>query len=71
MSAVLNVGGEQIDGSKHALVKHDIDHINHWSGRKAGDSKKIIAHDSKIFVVITNWISHAISHEAQCDQARH
>ena len=65
MSSVLIVGGDQIDGIKQVLVKHGIDHINHWSGRKAGDSNKVIPHDTKIIVLITNWISHAITHKVK------
>lgn len=65
MSSVLIVGGDQIDGIKQVLDKHGMDHINHWSGRKAGDSNKVIPHDTKIIVLITNWISHSITHKVK------
>ncbi len=65
MSSVLVVGGDQISGIKQALVNHGIDHINHWSGRKAGDSNKIIPQDTKIIVLITDWISHSITHKVK------
>lgn len=65
MSSVLVVGGDQISGIKQVLVNHGLDHINHWSGRKAGDSNKIIPQDTKIIVLITDWISHSITHKVK------
>lgn len=65
MSSVLIVGGDQIDGIRQVLSNHGIDHINHWSGRKVGDSHRIIPHDTKIIVLITNWISHSITHKVK------
>ena len=63
MSSVLIVGGDQIDGIKQVLNNHGVDQINHWSGRKSGDSNKVIPLDTKIIVLITNWISHSITHK--------
>lgn len=67
MSSVLIVGGDQIDGIKQVLVNYGIDHINHWSERKAGDSNKVIPYDTEIIVLITNWISHSITHKVKRD----
>jgi hypothetical protein len=64
-SSALIVGGDQIDGIKQVLTNHGITHINHWSGRKVGDSNKIIPHDTKFIVLITNWISHSITHKVK------
>lgn len=60
-SSALIVGGDQIDGIKQILNHHGIDQVNHWSGRKVGDSHKIIPKDTKIIVLITGWISHAFT----------
>ena len=60
-SSALIVGGDQIDGIKQVLTHHGIDQINHWSGRKVGDSHKIIPKDTKVIVLITGWISHAFT----------
>ena len=65
MSSVLIVGGDQIDGIKQVLINHGIQHINHWSGRKVGDSNKVIPFDTEIIVLITNWISHSITHKVK------
>ncbi|MDZ4142599.1 MAG: DUF2325 domain-containing protein [Methylotenera sp.] len=63
MSSVLIVGGDQIDGIRQVLSNHGVNQINHWSGRKVGDSHRIIPHDTTIIVLITNWISHSITHK--------
>ena len=60
-SSALIVGGDHIDGIKRILTHHGIDQINHWSGRKVGDSHKIIPKDTKVIVLITDWISHAFT----------
>lgn len=65
MSSVLIVGGDQIDGIKQVLTNHGVKHINHWSGRKAGDSNRVIPYDTRIIVLVTNWISHAITHKVK------
>lgn len=63
--SALVVGGDQIDGIKQVLTQHGIDHINHWSGRKVGDGNRVIPHDTKFIVLITNWISHSITHKVK------
>ena len=63
--SALIVGGDQIDGIKQVLVNHGITEINHWSGRKVGDSNKVIPQDTKFIVLITNWISHSITHKVK------
>ena len=65
MSSVLIVGGDQIDAIKQVLISHGAEHINHWSGRKSGDSNKVIPQDTKMIVLITNWISHSITHKVK------
>ncbi len=65
MSSVLIVGGDQIDGIKQVLNKHGVDDINHWPGRKAGDTHKVIPHDTRVIIFITNWISHSITHKVK------
>ena len=64
-NSALIVGGDQIDGIKQVLTNHGIQHINHWSGRKVGDSNKVIPFDTEIIVLITNWISHSITHKVK------
>lgn len=65
MSSVLIVGGDQIDGIKKVLNNHGVQHISHWSGRKVGDSNKVIPSHVDMIVLITNWISHSITHKVK------
>lgn len=64
-SRALIVGGDQIDGIKQVLTNHGITHINHWSGRKVGDGNRVIPQDTQFIVLITNWISHSITHKVK------
>lgn len=63
MSSVLIVGGDQVAGIKQVLSHYGVAHINHWSGRKSGDSNRTIPHDTKVIVLVTDWISHSITHK--------
>jgi hypothetical protein len=70
MSTALIVGGDQIDGIKQELANFGIQHINHWSGRKVGDGKKIIPQDTELIVLITDWISHTFTHKIKQSAAK-
>lgn len=63
--SALVVGGDQIDGIRQILTHHGITEINHWSGRKVGDSSRVIPQDTQFIVLITNWISHSITHKVK------
>lgn len=70
MSSVLIVGGDQIDGIKQVLSNYGVDHINHWSGRKAGDGHKVIPQNTKVIVLITKWINHSITYKLKRNAVR-
>ncbi len=70
MSTALIVGGDQIARIKEELKNYGITEINHWSGRKVGDGKKVIPHDTKLIVLITDWISHQFTHKIKQDAAK-
>lgn len=70
MSLALIVGGDQIAGIKQELHKHGIRKIRHWSGRKSGDGKKVIPHDTELIVLVTDWISHPFMHKIKQTAAR-
>lgn len=70
MSTALIVGGDQIASIKEELKNYGITEINHWSGRKVGDGKKVIPHDTKLIVLITDWISHQFTHKIKQDAAK-
>jgi hypothetical protein len=70
MSTALIVGGDQIDGIKQVLGNYGITHIDHWSGRKVGDSKRAIPQDTQLIVLITDWISHTFTHNIKRNAAK-
>ena len=70
MSTALIVGGDQIASIKQELKNYGITEINHWSGRKVGDGKKVIPHDTKLIVLITDWISHQFTYKIKQDAAK-
>jgi hypothetical protein len=70
MSSVLIVGGDQIEGIKEVFGNYGIDHISHWSGRKAGDSNKVIPQNTKVIVLVTKWINHSITYKLKRDALR-
>lgn len=70
MSSVLIVGGDQIEGIKEVFDSYGIDQISHWSGRKAGDSNKVIPQNTKVIVLVTKWINHSITYKLKRDAVR-
>ena len=65
MSSVLVVGGDQINAIKKVLINHGAERINHWSGLKSADCHKVIPQDTKMIVLITNWINHSITYKVK------
>ncbi len=59
MSEVLVVGGDHIDGIKTVLNQHGVDQINHWAGRKSGDTHRAIPQNTRYIVLVTKFISHS------------
>lgn len=70
MRSVLIVGGDQIDGIKQVLSQYGVDHIHHWSGRKAGDGHKVIPQNTRLIVLITDWISHSFTYSIKRTAAK-
>lgn len=70
MSSVLIVGGDQIEGIKEVFGSYGIDQVSHWSGRKAGDSNKVIPQNTKVIVLITKWINHSITYKLKRNAVR-
>jgi hypothetical protein len=60
MSTVLVVGGDHIDGIKEALNQNGIKHINHWAGRKSADSHKVIPQNTRLIVLVTQFVNHSL-----------
>jgi len=70
MTTALIVGGDQIEGIKQVLGSYGVTKVNHWSGRKAGDGRKIIPHDTELIVLVTDWISHNFTNKIKQSAAK-
>ena len=70
MSSVLIVGCDQIEGIKEVFGSYGIHQISHWSGRKAGESNKVIPQNTKVIVLVTKWINHSIAYKLKRDAVR-
>lgn len=70
MGTALVVGGDYIDGIKQVLNSYGMDEIAHWPGRKVGDSKKVIPQDTRLIVLITDWVSHAFTEKVKKSAAK-
>jgi hypothetical protein len=70
MSTALIVGGDRIDGIKQVLGSYGVTRIDHWSGRKAGDGKRVIPQDTELIVLVTDWISHNFTHKIKQSAAK-
>lgn len=63
MSSVLIIGGDHVEGIKAAFLHRGINETNHWDGRKVGDSHKVIPQNTRIIVLVTKFISHALMYK--------
>lgn len=70
MSSALIVGGDKIEGIKQVLAGYGVDEIDHWPGRKAGDSNKIIPQNTRLIVLVTDWVSHSFTTKVKKSAAR-
>lgn len=70
MTTALIVGGDQIEGIKQVLGNYGVTRINHWSGRKVGDGKKVIPNDTDLIVLVTDWISHNFTNKIKQTAAK-
>jgi len=70
MNTALVVGGDYIDGIKQVLTSYGINEVNHWPGRKVGDTKKVIPHDTQLIVLVTDWISHSFTRKIKSNAAK-
>lgn len=61
MKTALIVGGDYVSGIRQTLQDFGVERIDHWSGRKSGDSKLVIPQHTQMVVIVTDWISHALT----------
>lgn len=70
MSSALVIGGDQIGSIRQVLQQQGIQQVHHWTGRKVGDAKRVIPHDTALVVMVTDWLSHNFMHKIKQDVSK-
>ena len=60
MTAVI-VGGDYIKPIEKVFAGKGVTRVEHWTGRKAGDLRKTIPRDTKIVVLLCDYLSHSLA----------
>lgn len=69
MNALI-VGADYIDPMKKALAASGYRTIEHWTGRKVGDTRKEIPQHADLIVVLTEYVSHGLLRHVRDESAR-
>ena len=56
----LVVGGDYVEQIVEELSSHGYSRIEHWNGRKQGDSRRAIPRDVSLVLVLTDYTSHPL-----------
>ncbi|HVY04474.1 MAG TPA: DUF2325 domain-containing protein [Burkholderiales bacterium] len=59
--SVLIVGGDYIEPLRREIAARGVDTIRHWSGRKPGDLKREVPADTRLIVVLCDYVSHQLA----------
>ncbi len=57
----LIVGGDYVKHLKEEITVHGLDAVEHWNGRKVGDGRRPIPRDTKVVLIMCDYVSHGIS----------
>lgn len=62
---VLIVGGDYVTSFKHLVsTQHDA-RVEHWSGRKKGFNKRSFPNETRLVVVICDYVSHSLANSVK------
>jgi hypothetical protein len=60
MRAVI-IGGDRVHRIADTLQDAGYEHLTHLSGRKAGELKHVLPHDTQLIVLLIDQVSHAFA----------
>ncbi len=60
MRAVI-VGGDRVHRIADTLQNAGYEHLTHFSGRKAGELRQTLPHDTQLIVLLIDQVSHAFA----------
>ena len=68
MTALI-VGGDYIEQIRKAMSARGMERIEHWNGRKPGDLRKTLPKETKLIVILYDYLSHRMLKKVNADAA--
>lgn len=62
---VLIVGGDYVTSFKHLISTQRHARIEHWSGRKKGFNKRSLPNETRLVVVICDYVNHSLANSVK------
>lgn len=59
--SILIVGGDYVTSLKHLISTQNYTRIEHWSGRKKGFNKRQIPNETRLVIVICDFVNHSLA----------
>ncbi len=59
--AALIVGGDRVGTYKDFLVQQGYEPVRHWSGRKQSECHRSIPIDTRVVVVLVDYVNHGLA----------
>ncbi len=69
MRAVI-VGGDYIKQIEKAFAVKGVTRVEHWTGRKNGDLKKTLPGDTRLVILLCDYVSHSLAKKVRDDADR-
>lgn len=67
---ILVIGGDHIDKVRRELSAYGLHDVAHWSGRKPADARREIPQRTKLVVMVTDQLNHAMLRNASIRATR-
>jgi len=64
---VLIVGGDRISSIAKYLASNGYDEINHWNARRNSDTRRFIPQNTKLVVILINYLNHGMAKRVRKD----
>jgi hypothetical protein len=59
--SVLIVGGDRVTPYRDYLHSKGFDDVRHWNGRKGSDSHRQIPLDTRLIVILVDYVNHSLA----------
>lgn len=69
MTALI-IGGDYIRPLEKVISDRGLDTIEHWTGRKSGDLKRTVPKDTRLVVLLLDYLSHSMARKIKGDADR-